>query len=92
MDIGAFRRQLIDDGYLEIVEKTMEPNLVIESHSHPYDVRVLVLAGSAEIACHGEEARVYRAGDIFEVEAGCAHVERYGPEAYTFLAGRRYPG
>lgn len=92
MDIEAFKRQLIADGYLEIVEKTIEPNLVIEAHSHPYDVRALVLAGTASIACGGEAAREFRAGDVLEVEAGREHTERYGPDGYTFLVGRRQPG
>lgn len=91
MDIEAFKRQLIADGYLEIAEKTMEPGLVIEAHSHPYDVRALVMAGTAKIACSGEAAREFRAGDILEVEAGQEHTEHYGPHGYTFLVGRRYP-
>jgi quercetin dioxygenase-like cupin family protein len=90
MDIEAFKRELIADGYLEIVEKTIEPNHMIDLHSHPYDVRALVLAGSATIACNGEAPRVYRAGDILEVEAGREHTERYGPDGYTFLVGRRH--
>lgn len=92
MDIEAFKRQLIADGYLEIVEKTLEPNFFIDTHSHPYDVRALVLAGTATITCSGEAPRVYRTGDILELEAGREHVERYGPEGYTFLVGRRHPG
>ncbi|MCM5569266.1 cupin [Burkholderiaceae bacterium FT117] len=92
MDIEAFKRQLLADGYLEIVEKTMEPNLVIDMHSHPYDVRALVLAGTARIACSGEPEREYGPGDVLEVAAGRQHVERYGPDGYTFLVGRRHPG
>lgn len=92
MDIEAFKRDLIADGYLEIVEKTIEPNHVIDLHSHPYDVRALVLSGSATIACSGEAPRVYRAGDILEVEAGREHTEHYGPDGYAFLVGRRHPG
>jgi len=92
MDIEAFKRQLLADGYLEIVEKTVEPNLVVDTHSHPYDVRVMVLAGSVRIACGGEPEREYVPGDVLEVAAGREHVERYGPNGYTFLAGRRQPG
>ena len=89
MDIEAFKRQLIADGYLEIVEKTMEPGLVIEAHSHPYDVRALVMAGTAKIACSGEPEREYGPGDVLEVAAGREHTEHYGPDGYTFLVGRR---
>lgn len=90
MDIETFKAALLADGYLEIVERTIEPNVVIDEHSHPYDVRALVLAGTATIACSGEAPRVYRTGDVLEVKAGCPHTEHYGPDGYTFLVGRRH--
>ena len=91
MDIEAFKRQLIADGYLEIVDKTIEANLFIDTHTHPYDVRALVLEGSATIALSGDEGRTYRPGDILEVGAGREHTEAYGPDGYRFLVGRRHP-
>jgi hypothetical protein len=38
----------------------------------------------------GDDERTYRAGDTFEMSAGCRHAERCGPEGARYLAGRRY--
>jgi redox-sensitive bicupin YhaK (pirin superfamily) len=34
-------------------------------------------------------SRTYRAGDVFEMTAGCVHSEQYGPEGSESLVGRR---
>jgi quercetin dioxygenase-like cupin family protein len=91
MDIETFKQQLIADGYLEIVDKTLEPGTIIDTHTHPFDVRALVLEGEATITCHGEAPRTFRPGDILELEANRPHSEHYGPNGYRFLVGRRYP-
>lgn len=85
----AFEARLRREGYLEILTKTIEPELFIDSHTHPYDVLALVLDGEATIDC-GAGPRVYRPGDVLEVAAGVVHTERYGPAGYTFLLGRRH--
>ncbi len=92
MDIEGFKKQLVADGYLEIVDKTIEPNLFIDTHTHPYDVRALVVEGSATITCSGEPGRSFGPGDVLELEAGREHTEAYGPQGYRFIVGRRYPG
>jgi quercetin dioxygenase-like cupin family protein len=90
IDTTQFEAELRRDGYLEIVEKSIPANTVIEDHTHPYDVRALVLEGEATIACAGEPPRVYRPGDILVVAAGVTHAEHYGPNGYRFLVGRRH--
>jgi quercetin dioxygenase-like cupin family protein len=91
IDTARFEAELRRDGYLEIVEKHVPANTVIDDHTHPYDVRALVLEGEATIACAGEAPRVYRTGDVLVVDAGITHTEHYGPDGYRFLVGRRYP-
>jgi quercetin dioxygenase-like cupin family protein len=86
---AAFEARLRAEGYDEILTKTIEANVVIDDHSHPYDVLALVLDGEATIDC-GEGARTYRAGDVLVVAAGVRHTERYGPNGYAFLLGRRH--
>jgi quercetin dioxygenase-like cupin family protein len=85
----AFEARLRAEGYDEILVKTVEAGLVIDLHSHPYDVLALVLDGDAQIDC-GAGPRTYRAGDILEVAGGQPHTEHYGPRGYTFLLGRRH--
>ena len=91
MDLEAFTAELRKDGYLDIETKTIEADKVVGLHSHPFDVRAVVLDGSARIACGGEPEREFKAGDIVEVAAGVEHTEHYGPEGYKFLVGRRHP-
>lgn len=87
--LEAFKQALIADGYLDVELKTLAPNHKIPMHSHPWDVRALVVAGSAVIGCEGEAPREYRPGDVLVVAADVPHFEDYGPEGYTFLVGRR---
>ncbi len=90
IDIETFKANLLRDGYLEIESKSIAPNVAIALHSHPYDVRAMVLAGHADIDC-GHGVVTYRTGDSLEVAAGCPHTESYGPQGYSFLVGRRHP-
>ncbi len=88
MDQKAFKAQLEKDGYTEIQIKTMEPGLYIDEHTHPFDVRALVLSGEATLGCHGEK-KTYRTGDVLELAANTVHTEQYGDAGYEFLLGRR---
>lgn len=88
MDVDAFKKQLEKDGYTEIQTKTMESGSFVDEHTHPFDVRAMVLSGEATIECHGEK-KVLRAGDTLEMAANTVHTERYGDAPYEFLVGRR---
>jgi quercetin dioxygenase-like cupin family protein len=88
MDLETFKAQLQDAGYDEVLEKSYSPNTFIDTHSHPFSARALVTAGQMVISCD-TEARSYAAGEIFELEAGRVHTERYGPEGASYLVGRK---
>jgi quercetin dioxygenase-like cupin family protein len=88
MDLEVFKAQLKEAGYDEVLEKTYAPNAFIDTHSHPFFARALVTAGQMVITC-GEEARSYKAGEIFELEAHRMHTEHYGPVGATYLVGRK---
>lgn len=89
MEQAAFERELREEGYAEIADRRMEPNVLNPVHAHKFDARLLVLEGAMTIASEGLE-RTYRAGDTFTMAAGCLHSERSGPEGARYLAGRRY--
>jgi quercetin dioxygenase-like cupin family protein len=89
MDRTAFETELRAQGYGEVVDRRMEANALNPEHAHEFDARLLVLEGAMTIASEGKE-RVYRAGDTFEMSAGCRHSEQCGPEGARYLAGRRY--
>jgi quercetin dioxygenase-like cupin family protein len=90
MNVDQFRTKLREDGYLDIEQRTIAPNVFNAAHSHTFDVRALVLEGSATITCDGAP-RTFRKGDTFELPAGQQHTEAYGADGYTFLVGRRHP-
>lgn len=90
MDTEAFKAACLADGYADIETKTIDPNVFIDTHSHPFDVRALVLAGGLTLNCSGE-IREFKVGDILELDRDIPHTEQYGPQGYTFLLGRRHP-
>lgn len=92
-DIEAFKAGLARDGYRDVEEKTIKAGLAVGRHSHPYDVRALVLDGQATIDCDGEGPRTYRPGDVLVVARDVPHTEDYGSASdYRVLVGRRHPG
>jgi quercetin dioxygenase-like cupin family protein len=78
------------DGYLEVETIQRMPTVYRPPHAHPFDARGLVLAGAFTLTWEGQ-THTFRVGETFEVPAGCLHSEQFGPEATTFLVGRRYP-
>lgn len=88
MDTKAFEAELQRDGYGEVSTRVIEPGVHNDSHSHPFDVRALMLSGELTLTWEGQ-TRTYRAGDVFTMAAGCAHVEQFGPEGASYVVGRR---
>jgi mannose-6-phosphate isomerase-like protein (cupin superfamily) len=90
MDKVEFESQLRCDGY-RLVNTSLKPNLTAPNHCHDFDAKALVLGG--EITITRDNAPVtFRAGQCFEVPAGCMHAEHVGPEGVALLSGRRRTG
>jgi quercetin dioxygenase-like cupin family protein len=88
MDRRTFESELKRDGY-EIMTNTTPGVKVNPEHSHPYDVRAMVLKGALTMTCSGE-VRTYKAGETFTMARGCLHSESYGPEGAVTLLGRKH--
>lgn len=88
MDKDEFLATIAAGLYAEIVAVTREADTFLETHSHPFEARALVLRGELKIFI-ADTARLYRAGDVFHLHARCAHAERYGPQGATYLAARK---
>jgi quercetin dioxygenase-like cupin family protein len=91
MDRASFEARLKAEGFPEIRVNEMRAGCHNAEHSHPFDVRALVLEGDITLTVQGE-ARTYRAGDEFSMNAGCAHVEDIGAHGVKYLVGRRPVG
>jgi quercetin dioxygenase-like cupin family protein len=88
MDTTEFEIGLKRAGYRDIETKTVAARTSTEPHSHTFSVRALVLAGDVTLTSEGQ-SRTFRAGDVFEMAAGCVHSERHGADGSTYLVGRK---
>jgi quercetin dioxygenase-like cupin family protein len=88
MDATEFEGSLKRAGYQDIETKKVAANTATQPHSHAFSVRALVLAGDLTLTSEGH-SRTFRAGDTFEMTAGCVHSEQHGPDGSTYLVGRK---
>jgi mannose-6-phosphate isomerase-like protein (cupin superfamily) len=71
----------------EVIERKWKPGTVVETHTHPFSARALVVQGEMWLTV-GERTRHLRPGERFELERGVPHAERYGPEGATYWVAR----
>lgn len=88
MDTNRFEQDLRADGFQEVETKALAPDTHNDEHHHPFEVRALVLDGQIALTVAGDR-RTYRAGEVFTMAQGCAHVEDVGAEGVRYLVGRR---
>jgi hypothetical protein len=83
-----FEVELKQLGFAPPVPVTREPNGHLDEHTHPFEARALIQRGEITLQVAGQP-RTYRAGEVFHLSANTPHVETYGPEGVSYLAGRR---
>jgi quercetin dioxygenase-like cupin family protein len=88
MDQKVFEAELKKEGY-EVMTNTTSGAKVNPEHSHPFDVRAMVLQGAMTLT-HDGKAHTYTVGEIFSMTRGCTHFESYGPEGSVVLVGRKH--
>ena len=88
MDRAQFEAELKRDGYEPIISTTPGAKVNPE-HSHPFDVRAMVMEGALTLSCDGK-AVTYTPGQIFSMPKGCLHFESYGDEGAVVLLGRKF--
>ena len=87
MNAEQFTQELQRDGF-EMSTRSMEANKHNGLHSHPFEVRAVMLSGELTLRYEGI-TQMCRTGDVFSMRAGCEHEEQFGPEGATYLVGRR---
>jgi quercetin dioxygenase-like cupin family protein len=87
MNQQTFEAELKRDGY-DIITNTTPGAKVNPEHSHPFDVRAMVLKGDFSLTRDGKTA-TFKPGEIFTMPRGCLHYESYGPEGAVILLGRK---
>ena len=90
VSISAFTALLQQEGYLDIETKVARANFTSKPHTHPFDVRALILEGSFTLIC-GDKTLTCGPGEQFALTRDIEHVESYGAQDVTYLVGRRHP-
>ena len=90
MDGKAFEKELALLGFDEILTRDWPPNHFVDTHTHLFEVRALMLKGELALSCNGKTV-TYRAGEIFTLAPRLPHTEQYGPTGATYVVGRRHP-
>ena len=88
LDTRAFEAELKRDGY-DVMTNTTPGAKVNPEHSHPFDVRAMVVKGAMTLTRDGQ-SRIYKPGETFTMPRGCLHYESYGNEGAVVLLGRKF--
>ncbi|MDB5804368.1 MAG: Cupin 2 conserved barrel domain protein [Betaproteobacteria bacterium] len=88
MQRAEFESAIRGEGFAEIIGKTAPPDFEAKPHTHPWDVRILVLEGQMTVVKQGVP-HVCNPGDTFSMDAHCEHFEKYGAAGSTYVLGRR---
>lgn len=84
----AFAAAAKTRGFDEVLERKWPPSLVLDTHTHPFAVKALVVQGEMWLVVGNDEQHLLP-GDTFALERGVPHIERYGTEGATYWAARR---
>ena len=83
----AFSAEQRAIGCDEVIERSWKPDTIIETHTHPFSVRALVVQGEMWLTA-AERTQHLRPGDRFELAANVPHAERYGMDGATYWVAR----
>ena len=75
-------------GFDEVLERTWQPALVLDTHTHPFAVKALVVQGEMWLVV-GDDEQHLLPGDTFVLDRDVPHIERYGAEGATYWVARR---
>ncbi len=84
-----FQSAALAQGYDEVLVREWAPGQQLATHTHPFEVKALVVRGELALTCGGHTRRIM-AGSGFELEREAPHSEHYGPDGATFWVARRH--
>lgn len=86
--LAEFEATAKAQGFDEALERRWDPLTVLDTHSHPFAAKAVVVQGEMWLTV-GADTRHLLPGDGFELALGVPHAERYGPEGATYWVARR---
>ena len=89
MNAQEFEQQMAEDGFSKPIPGQYEANRFNDAHTHPFEVRGLILSGEMTITPVGGTGKRYRTGEIFVMPLSARHQEQVGPEGCAYIWGKR---
>ena len=89
MSYAAFETTARTEGFDEVLVREWQPGQVLDTHTHPFAVKALVVRGDLWLT-QGEHICHLQAGEGFELARDEPHAERYGEQGATFWVARRH--
>ncbi len=83
-----FQQSALADGFDAVLQRDWAPDTVLDTHTHPFAVRAVVVDGQMWLSVDGVE-RELTVGDTFVLEANVPHAERYGPAGASYWVARK---
>ena len=84
-----FKAASLAQGFDEVLVREWAPGQELATHTHPFEVKALVVRGELALTCGGHTRRLV-AGGSFELAREAPHAEHYGPAGATFWVARRH--
>lgn len=84
----AFTAQALAEGFDEVLERQWAPLTVLDTHTHPFALRAMVVRGEMWPSVD-DQTRHLQPGDLFSLDREMAHAERYGREGATYWVARK---
>ena len=93
MTFEDFQQQALAEGFDEVLERSWEPHVMLDLHTHPFAVKARVTAGQMWLSCTAPDGshqkRYLTPGDEFALNRDEPHAEQYGPEGATYWVARK---
>ncbi len=83
-----FQQTALAEGFDEVLQRDWAPHTVLDTHTHPFGVRAVVVAGQMWLSVGGSELAL-AVGDSFALDANVPHAERYGPAGASYWVARK---
>jgi len=86
--LKEFSAQALAEGFDEVLEREWPALAVLETHTHPFALKALVVRGEMWLTVDKETQHLI-AGDSFALERDVPHAERYGQDGAVYWVARR---
>ncbi|QWE14202.1 cupin [Polynucleobacter sp. AP-Sving-400A-A2] len=83
-----FLNMLVLDGFPEPTLVEREADGFLDTHTHPFEVKALVVSGQIDLVVDGVRTS-YISGELFHLLENQVHTECYGNNGVQYLASRK---